>query len=159
MENFETPLFQLELDRIGDELVKAFKEILAEEDKIATGKTEKSIRSEIVLTPATVSIFGAEGIYNIEKGREAFEVLLEDDDEDLLEWMDARSIPRSAVKNIAAAIYFNPLPAVPITGRVVAERLDAILQKSKLMESIATDAASFVRKALEIAYQNSKITQ
>lgn len=157
MADLDTPLFMIELDRIGDELVEAFKSVLAEQDKIATGKTEKSIRKETGLQPLSVSVFGAEGIYNIEKGREAFEVLLEDDDPDLLEWMDARNIPRDAVGGITRAIYFKPLPGIPITGIVVQERLDAILNRSKLMQSFATDAAAAIRRALEIAFQNSKI--
>jgi len=152
----ETPLFLIELDRIGEELVEAFRSVLAEQDKIATGKTEKSIRAETRMQPLSLSVFGSEGIYSIEKGREAFEVLLEDDDPDLLEWMDARNIPRSAVGGITRAIYFNELPAIPITGIVVKERLDAILNRSKLMQSFATDAAAYLRRALEIAFQNSK---
>lgn len=153
---FQTPLFQLELDQIGMELVEAFKEVLSEQEKIATGKTEKSIRHETGMRPLSVSVFGGEGMYSIEKGREAFEVLLEDDDPDLLEWMDARGIPREVVSLIAASIYFNELPAIPITGMVVNERLDNILQRSKLMNAFATDAASFIRRALNIAFQNSK---
>lgn len=154
---FETPLFMIELDRIGEELVAAFKQVLDEEDKVATGKTKGSIVAETGMQPLSVSVFGAEGIYSIEKGREAFEVLLEDDDPDLLEWMDARNIPRSAVGGITRAIYFNPLPGVPITGRVVDEKLDDILQRSKIMDSMALDAAAFIRNALDIAYQRSKI--
>lgn len=154
--DLQTPLFQLELDQIGRDLVEAFREVLSEQEKIATGKTEKSIRYETGLQPVSVSVFGGEGMYSIEKGREAFEVLLEDDDPDLLEWMDARQIPREVVSLIAASIYFNELPAIPITGMVVNERLDSILQRSKLMNAFATDAASFIRRALDIAFQNSK---
>jgi len=151
----ETPLFAIEIDRIGEEIIKAYREVLAEQDKIATGKTEKSIRYQSDMQPISISIFGSEGIYSIEKGREAFEVLLEDNDPDLLEWMDARDIPRNVVSLIASSIYFNPLPPVPITGMVVDERLPMILQRSKLIEAFATDAASYIRKAMEVAYQNS----
>lgn len=149
-------LFETELERIAQEIVLAYKDVLAEQDKIATGKTEKSIRAQVDMSPYGVSIFGSEGMYMIEKGREAFEVLLEDDDPDLLEWMDARNIPREAVTAIAMSIYFNPLASVPITGTVVSERLDAILRQSKLTNAIATDAAQLLRNAFELAFQNSK---
>lgn len=155
---FETPIFTQELNRIADALEAAFRKVLEEQDKIATGKTEKSIRAEVDISPQplAISVFGAEGMYMIEKGREAFEVLLEDDDPDLLDWMDARNIPRSAVRGIAAAIYFNPLPPIPVTGIVVAEKLDEILQRSPLLSAFATDAAAYLRSALEVAFQNSK---
>ena len=154
-----TPLFQLELDRLGDELVAAFRDVLEEQDKVATGKTQKSIRAATDLIPLAVSIFGSEGIYNIEKGREAYEVLFEDDDPDLLEWMDARNIPRSAVRGIAMSIYFNPLPPVPITGIVVKEKLDRILNKQspKILSAFSADVGDIIRQALSIAYQKSKI--
>lgn len=163
---FETPIFTQELNRIADELVAAYRKVLEEQDKIATGKTAASIRAqtqpqprEIGTQPLSISVFGAEGIFMIEKGREAFEVLLEDDDPDLLEWMDARNIPRSAVRGIASSIYFNPLPPIPITGIVVEEKLDQILQRSNLAGSIAADAAAFLRRALQVAFQNSKTIQ
>lgn len=155
---FETPIFTQELNRIVDELVAAYRKVLEEQDKIATGKTAASIRAQTEAQPRAlgVSVFGAEGMFMIEKGREAFEVLLEDDDPDLLEWMDARNIPRSAVRGIASSIYFNPLPPIPITGIVVEEKLDQILQRSNLAGSIAADAAAFLRRALQVAFQNSK---
>lgn len=156
-----TPLFQIELDRLGEELVKAFRDVLEDQDKVATGKTKQSIRAETDLMPLSISVFGSEGIYNIEKGREAFEVLLEDDDPDLLEWMDARNIPRSAVKSIAMSIYFNPLPPVPITGMVVKDKLDGILKKQspKILSAFSADVGDIIRQALTIAYQKSKIDQ
>jgi len=156
---FETPIFAQELNRIADELVAAYRQVLEAQDKIATGKTAASIRAQTEAQPLSVSVFGAEGMFMIEKGREAFEVLLEDDDPDLLEWMDARNIPRNAVRGIAASIYFNPLPPIPITGIVVEERLDQILQRANLAGSFAADAASFLRRALQVAFQNSKTIQ
>ena len=77
-------LFVAQLQEIADEIVLAYHKLLAEKDKIATGKTKKSIREEVDARELSISIFGAEGMKQIEEGREAYTVLLEDDDPDLL---------------------------------------------------------------------------
>tara|TARA_R110002020_G_C16113187_1_gene759727 strand:+ start:454 stop:885 length:432 start_codon:yes stop_codon:yes gene_type:complete len=98
--------FSKELDKVGDIGVKMYRKSLLDARRVATGKTNNSIRFES--KPNKLTFYALDHIRNIETGQTADEVKQDaskgDFYQQISDWVQARNIARSPVSVISGLL-------------------------------------------------------
>jgi len=139
-------------------ILPIYQKIFAENDKIATGETIGSLRTQIeanLPVSASIDLYGSSVIKKIEEGRQAGEVLVEDGQ--LTDWMIARGIPLAVEPRIAMSIYNNPLAPVPITkdAKIQINTLD----KTAILLAFRRDMSAMIERAWKKTFGKQRRTR
>ena len=99
------------LDKQGKEAVELYRNQLRDNDRVATGKTNASIRYEVKsdsIRSTSLIIYGADHIRDLETGQTAEQIKAKDNPSffnQIQDWVQARSIGGSNQYTVSARIY------------------------------------------------------